>query len=70
MSQKLKITKPNGVVFHTKPELMVDIVLELSGGGYTERQVVNAMADASVLRDGNEVKINGYTLQLVGDENE
>jgi len=66
----LKITKPNGVVFHAPKDKMVDIVLELNGGGYTERQVVSAMADASVLRDGNEVKINGYTLQLVGDKNE
>ena len=64
----LKITKPNGVVFHTKPEHMADIVLELNGGGWTEKQTAMAMADAAILRDGKEVKINGWTLQLVGDE--
>lgn len=64
----LKITKPNGVVFHAKTEHMVDIVLELNGGGWTEKQTARAMADAAILRDGKEVKINGWTLQLVGDE--
>lgn len=70
MSQKLKIQKPNGVVFHTKPELLTDIVLELNGGGLTEKQTIMAMADAAMLRDGKEVKIKGYTLQLEGDEHE
>lgn len=61
----LKITKPNGVVFHVPDEKLAEVVLELSGGGWTEKQTMSAMADSALLRQGRIVKINGYKLQLV-----
>lgn len=66
----LKIQKPNGVVFHVPKSKMVEVVLDLNGGGITEKQTIMAMADAAMLCDGKEVKIKGYTLQLEGDEHE
>lgn len=64
---KLKLTKPNGVVFHAPEEQMPNIVLELSGGGYTEESTRRAMLNSDKLRAGEEVSINGWKLQLVKD---
>ena len=60
----LRIQKPNGVVLHMPKSKMAEVVLDLNGGGITEKQTTMAMADAAMLRDGKEVKIKGYTLQL------
>lgn len=64
---KLRLTKPNGVVFHTPEEHMPNIVLELSGGGYTEASTRSAMLSSDKLRSGEEININGWKLQLVGN---
>ena len=61
----LKITKPNGVVHHVAADKMPEVVLELCGGGYNELSTRRAMLNSDKLRNGAEIKINGYTLQLI-----
>ena len=61
----LKVTKPNGVVFHVPDEKLAEVVLELSGGGYTELSTRKAMLNSDKLRAGAEIRLEGYKLQLV-----
>lgn len=60
----IRVTKPNGVVFHVPRTKLAEVVLELSGGGYSEKSVREAMLNSDKLRSGAEVSINGFKLQL------
>ena len=61
----LKITKPDGKVLHVPDEKLAEVVLELSGGGYSELSTRKAMLNSDKLRAGAEIRLEGYKLQLV-----
>lgn len=64
----IRITKPNGTTFNVPTQHLEGLVLELHGGGHTELQTRKAMLSSDKLRNGEEVRINGYKLQIVEGE--
>ena len=64
----LKIKTPNGKVVTFPDDKLSEIVLELCGGGYTEKSTRDAMLAADNLRNTGHVAIKGYDLNLIGEE--
>lgn len=64
----LKIKTPNGKVLTFPDDKLSEIVLELCGGCYTEKSTRDAMLAADKLRNTGHIAINGYDLNLIGEE--
>lgn len=64
----LKIKTPNGKLVEFPDEKLSEIMLELYGGGYTEKSTREAMLAADKLRNTGHLKIKGYDLNLIGEE--
>lgn len=64
----LKIKTPTGKLVEFPDEKLSEIVLELCGGGYTEKSTREVMLAADKLRNTGHVAINGYDLNLIEEE--
>lgn len=62
----LKITRPNNTVGHIEDKYLEAVMVKLCGC-YTEKQTMNAMANASLVRNGEVVRVNKFAIERVNE---
>jgi hypothetical protein len=62
---RLRVTRPDGRAVVGGFGALEEVLLRINGGGYTERQTVQAMQDAQAVRDGHTVRHAGWVVESV-----